>query len=288
MKEIMKKMTAVLLTLILLLSLCACGGAKTNTTAAPEKSTEATEKTSEEATKQETTKAPTQPATTAAPTQPATTEAPTTQAPTQPATTAAPTKPETTAAPTEAPTTEVPATAAPTPETKEVSGVDHERVIGETFRFTVPADWKVDDKSYIAKNGLVYISFFKVPTARNGQKLPDGAKLDDEDFPVKLAEYLDELHFYGPDAKLEIQTSEASYAMEKQHLKTDSGLPYRDMLIRIKSLDGTKLLGSAIFEVYEWDAENYLLIDYEFGLVGSTNALDCGKVIHKTLEKIAN
>ena len=279
MKEIMKKMTAVLLTLILLLSLCACGGAKTNTTAAPEKSTEATEKTSEEATKQETTKAPTQPATTAAPT---------TQAPTQPATTAAPTKPETTAAPTEAPTTEVPATAAPTPETKEVSGVEHERVIGETFRFTVPADWKVDDKSYIAKNGLVYISFFKVPTARNGQKLPDGAKLDDEDFPVKLAEYLDELHFYGPDAKLEIQTSEASYAMEKQHLKTDSGLPYRDMLIRIKSLDGTKLLGSAIFEVYEWDAENYLLIDYEFGLVGSTNALDCGKVIHKTLEKIAN
>ena len=76
--------------------------------------------------------------------------------------------------------------------------------------------------------------------------------------------------------------------MEKQHLKTDSGLPYRYMLIRIKSLDGTKLLGSAIFEVYEWDAENYLLIDYEFGLVGSTNALDCGKVIHKTLEKIAN
>ena len=279
MKEIMKKMTAVLLTLILLLSLCACGGAKTNTTAAPEKSTEATEKTSEEATKQETTKAPTQPATT---------EAPTTQAPTQPATTAAPTKPETTAAPTEAPTTEVPATAAPTPETKEVSGVEHERVIGETFRFTVPADWKVDDKSYIAKNGLVYISFFKVPTARNGQKLPDGAKLDDEDFPVKLAEYLDELHFYGPDAKLEIQTSDTSYAMEKQHLKTDSGLPYREMLIRIKSLDGTKLLGSAIFEVYEWDAENYLLIDYEFGLVGSTNALDCGKVIHKTLEKIAN
>ena len=279
----MKKMTAVLLTLILLLSLCACGGAQTNTTAAPEKSTEATEKTSEEATKQETTKAPTQPATTAAPTQPATTAAPT-----QPATTAAPTKPETTAAPTEAPTTEVPATAAPTPETKEVSGVEHERVIGETFRFTVPADWKVDDKSYIAKNGLVYISFFKVPTARNGQKLPDGAKLDDEDFPVKLAEYLDELHFYGPDAKLEIQTSDASYAMEKQHLKTDSGLPYRYMLIRIKSLDGTKLLGSAIFEVYEWDAENYLLIDYEFGLVGSTNALDCGKVIHKTLEKIAN
>ena len=283
MKETMKKMTAVLITLILLLSLCACGGAQTNTTAAPEKSTETAEKTSEEATKQETTKAPTQPATTAAPTQPATTAAPT-----QPATTAAPTKPETTAAPTEAPTTEVPATAAPTPETKEVSGVEHERVIGETFRFTVPADWKVDDKSYIAKNGLVYISFFKVPTALNGQKLPDGAKLDDEDFPVKLAEYLDELHFYGPDAKLEIQTSETSYAMEKQHFKTDSGLPYRYMLIRIKSLDGTKWLGSAIFEVYEWDAENYLLIDYEFGLVGSTNALDCGKVIHKTLEKIAN
>ena len=288
MKEIMKKMTAVLLTLILLLSLCACGGAQTNTTAAPEKSTETAEKTSEEATKQETTKAPTQPATTEAPTTQAPTQPATTAAPTQPATTAAPTKPETTAAPTEAPTTEVPATAAPTPETKEVSGVEHERVIGETFRFTVPADWKVDDKSYIAKNGLVYISFFKVPTARNGQKLPDGAKLDDEDFPVKLAEYLDELHFYGPDAKLEIQTSDASYAMEKQHLKTDSGLPYRYMLIRIKSLDGTKLLGSAIFEVYEWDAENYLLIDYEFGLVGSTNALDCGKVIHKTLEKIAN
>ena len=171
-----------------------------------------------------------------------------------------------------------------TPKAGNAAESETERVIGDTFRFTIPDGWVKDDRSFISADGMTYISIFGVPVEYGTVRLSEGVTLEDADFPEKWVDYLNELGFY--DVEMELYTSDSSYAMEKQIGKTDNGLIYRRMLSHWKDKDtGNIMSAGCILEIYEWDDEKYLMLEYDFDLI-SSYALDCASAVQKTLERI--
>ncbi|MBQ4369497.1 MAG: hypothetical protein II784_00700 [Oscillospiraceae bacterium] len=187
-------------------------------------------------------------------------------------------------APAESPSAEPPeeapaeSSAAETPEEVQTSPdpeAEKERIVGNAFRFTVPADWEEQaDGSYSAVGGSVIISFYAFPFTTGGYSMPEGIKVKDAAFPEEFVKLLNE---YDKGSWTYSLYADKAY-------ETAGGLDNRFMLINTRGAAGSP--ATIIMSAYDWNDEQVFAIMLEYGIVASGYAEDCWETINRTLERI--
>ncbi len=161
------------------------------------------------------------------------------------------------------------------PETTEEPTAEY--IIADTFRFLLPADWEIQDNgSLTADGGSVRISFRTVPL--NDAAFSEGIKIKDKDFGKQLVAY------FNDDENTEVTYTIYDSDAADQAGRTESGLDYRFILVRLDRASGSK--GASILSAYSLDKENVLVIFFEYELSGGIAAEECLETVNKTIERI--
>lgn len=173
----------------------------------------------------------------------------------------------------EAAAPEAPAETQAAPEEEEPA--EKQRIVGKTFRFTVPEDWEErEDGSYLAVGGSVIISFYAFPFTTDGYSMPEGIKVTDDAFAKEFVNLMSAL-----------DKGKYTYSLYSDLVsKTESGLDNRVIMINTLSADAMR--SAVTMSVYAWNDEQVFAIMFEHGAVAGGYAEDCWKTVNSTLERI--
>ena len=154
-------------------------------------------------------------------------------------------------------------------ETPEETGT--EQIFADAFRFTVPADWTLQaDGSYFSGSEKVCISFRTIPL--DHAPMAAGIKVSDEAFAGQLAEYMS------------ANDGESSYSVHSEQLiHTAKELDNRFILLRREEGSGTAAY--LILSVYDLSEEECFAVRFDFGPESGIEAEQCWETVNSTIER---